>query len=261
MTRRFRIGILIVLAVFLSYLAYLVLVPFFIPITWAAVVAIVFYPAYLAILRRLKRPSLAALSSVALVLIIILGPLSYLSYFLVGELQDLSNAGLTMEGMRLVYRNSFVNSVVERMLPAFHLNEQQAMAYVANGLSNLSRELLHWIPAGLGSVANGLVHFLIMAFILFFLFKDGSVYASKILEYLPFSERDKERLSGQVRAEDQYHVPVFEDLVRMAPTANCCLIAYLPRSIKRMKKLRPRTAPSQRRPNFTRSQVYCQIPR
>ena len=199
MTRRFRIGILIVLVVFLSYLAYLVLVPFFAPLTWAAVFAIVFYPVHLVILRYLKRPSLAALSSVALVLIIILGPLSYLSYFLVGELQDLSNAGLTMEGMRSVYRDSFVNSVVERVLPFFHLDEQQAMAYVANGVSNLSRQLLHWVPAGLGSVASGFVHFLIMAFILFFLFKDGSVYVTKILEYLPFSERNKERLSGQVR--------------------------------------------------------------
>ena len=199
MTRRFRIGILIVLVVFLSYLAYLVLVPFFAPLTWAAVFAIVFYPVHLFILRYLKRPSLAALSSVALVLIIILGPLSYLSYFLVGELQDLSNAGLTMEGMRSVYRDSFVNSLMERVLPVFHLEERQAMAYVANGVSNLSRQLLHWIPSGLGSVASGLANFLIMAFILFFLFKDGSVYVTKILEYLPFSERNKKHLSGQVR--------------------------------------------------------------
>ena len=199
MTRRFRVGILIVLVVFLSYLAYLVLVPFFAPLTWAAVFAIVFYPVHLFILRYLKRPSLAALSSVALVLIIILGPLSYLSYFLVGELQDLSNAGLTMEGMRSVYRDSFVNGLMERVLPVFHLEERQAMAYVANGVSNLSRQLLHWVPSGLGSVASGLANFLIMAFILFFLFKDGSVYVTKILEYLPFSERNKEHLSGQVR--------------------------------------------------------------
>ena len=86
-----------------------------------------------------------------------------------------------------------------RLLPIFHLDEQQAMAYLANGLSNLSRQVLHRVPAGLGSVASGFANFLIMAFILFFLFKDGSVYVSKILEYLPFSERHKEHLSGQVR--------------------------------------------------------------
>lgn len=73
-----------------------------------------------------------------------------------------------------VYRDSFVNSVMERVLPIFHLNEQQAMVYVANGVSNLSRQLLHWVPAGLGSVASGFANFLIMAFILFFLFKNGS---------------------------------------------------------------------------------------
>jgi predicted PurR-regulated permease PerM len=199
MTRRFRIGILIVLVVFLSYLAYLVLVPFFSPLTWAAVFAIVFYPVYTVILRYARRPIPAALTSVALVLVIILGPLSYLSYLLVGELQDLSNAGITMEGMRSTYRNSFINDVVKRVLPIFRLDEQQAMTYLANWLSNLSKQLLRWAPAGLGNVVSGFVNFFIMAFILFFFFKDGSTYVSKILEYLPFSERNKERLSGQVR--------------------------------------------------------------
>ena len=46
MTRRFRIGILVVIVIFLSYLAYLIMAPFFAPLIWAAVFAIVFYPVY-----------------------------------------------------------------------------------------------------------------------------------------------------------------------------------------------------------------------
>ena len=38
-----------------------------------------------------------------------------------------------------------------------------------------------------------------MAFVLFFLFKDGSAYVVKLLEYLPFSERHKEQLSKQTK--------------------------------------------------------------
>ena len=38
-----------------------------------------------------------------------------------------------------------------------------------------------------------------MAFVLFFLFKDGSSYVVKLLEYLPFSERHKELLSKQAK--------------------------------------------------------------
>jgi len=38
-----------------------------------------------------------------------------------------------------------------------------------------------------------------MTFIIFFLFKDGSTYVSKILEYLPFSQPNKERLAKQTK--------------------------------------------------------------
>ena len=127
MTRRFSIGILIVLVAFLSYLAYLILAPFFIPLTWAAVFAIVFYPVYSFILRYIRRPALASLATVTVVLIVILGPLSYLSYLLVGELQELANTGLTVEGMRSAYQDSFIHDLANRVLPVFHLNEQQAI--------------------------------------------------------------------------------------------------------------------------------------
>ena len=199
MTRRFRIGLLIVLVILLSYLAYLVLVPFFSPLTWAAVLSIVFYPVYGFVLRYLRRPSLAALATVIVVLIVILGPLSYLSFLLVGELQDLATSGLTVEGIGSLYRHSVIQDVVNRVLPILHLDEKQALAHLINGLSNLSRELLHRIPTGLGNVMATFVNFLIMAFVLFFFFKDGSIYASTVLEYLPFSEKNKKRLSSQTK--------------------------------------------------------------
>lgn len=199
MTRRFRIGTLIVLVAFLAYLAYLILRPFFMPLAWAAVFAIVFYPVYTFILRFLRRPPLASLATVALVLAVILGPLSYLSYLLVGELTNLAGSGVTVEGMRAAYQNSAIHDLANRILPVFHLDEHQAITYAVNGLSNLSKQLLRYAPAGIGSVVGALVTFGIMAFVLFFLFKDASVYADAILDLLPFSERHKKRLSNQTK--------------------------------------------------------------
>ncbi len=190
---------LIVLVAFLSYLAYLVIAPFFLPLTWAAVFAIVFYPVYGFILRHIRRQALASMTTVAVVLIVILGPLSYLSYLLVGELQDLATAGLTVKGVRSAYENSFIHGLANRVLPVFRLNEQQALAYVAGALSNLSKEVLRRVPAGLGSVAHAFATFVIMALILFFFFKDGRTYVATILDYLPFSKRNKEHLSQQAK--------------------------------------------------------------
>ena len=79
-----------------------------------------------------------------------------------------------MEGIRSAYQNSPIHGLANRVLPVFHLDEKQALAYVAGALSNLSkRSLLRRVPRGLGSVAHALATFFIMAFILFFLFKDG----------------------------------------------------------------------------------------
>ena len=106
---------------------------------------------------------------------------------------------MTMEGIRSAYQNSPIHGLANRVLPVFHLDEQQALAYVAGALSNLSKELLRRVPRGLGSVAHALATFFIMAFILFFLFKDGRTYVATILDYLPFSKRNKERLSQQAK--------------------------------------------------------------
>ncbi|MEN6615566.1 MAG: AI-2E family transporter, partial [Syntrophorhabdus sp.] len=199
MTRRFRVGILIVIVALATYLAYLIMAPFFAPLMWATVFAIVFYPVYRFILRYVRRPALASLVTLVIVLIILLGPLSYLSYLLVGELQGLATATLTVESLRSTYQHSIIHDLAKRVLPIFHLNEDQVITYVANGLSALSKHLLRLAPGSLGTVANVLMTFIIMTFVLFFFFKDGSNYVAKILELLPFSEVHKKQLSNQAK--------------------------------------------------------------
>jgi predicted PurR-regulated permease PerM len=199
MTRRFSVGILLVLVAFLSYLAYLIFRPFFLSLAWAAVFAVVFYPVYAFILRRLRRPALASLATVVVVLAVITGPLLYLSYLLVGELTDLAGSGLTVEGMKAAYQSSFIHELANKVLPTFHLDEHQAIAYVVDTLSNLSKQILHYAPVGIGNLVGAVVTFGIMAFVLFFLLKDGGTYVEAILDLLPFSERHKERLSGQTK--------------------------------------------------------------
>ncbi len=199
MTGRFRIALLIVIVAVLSYLAYLIMAPFFVPLAWAAIFAIVFYPVYQFTLRYIRSPALASLVSVLVVLIVILGPLSYLSYLLVGELRVLADTDISLDEVQSAYQNSAVHDFANRVLPYFHVDEQQAVAYIGSSLTALAKQLLHRLPQGLGSVAGAFVTFFIMAFTLFFLFKDGSRYVVTMLEYLPFSERHKEHLSKQAK--------------------------------------------------------------
>lgn len=199
MSGRFRIGILIVLVALISYLTYEILVPFFSPLVWAAVFAIVCYPIHKFFLRSVRYPSLAALVTVVVVLIIIVGPLSYISYLLTGELQNVAANPPSTEAIVEIYHHSFIESIVNRLLEFFNLTQQQAMDYLTSGFRNFAQTALKKIPMGLGNLVDAVTNFLVMVFVLFFFFRDGRRYVATLLNYLPFSLQNKEKLSGQVQ--------------------------------------------------------------
>ncbi len=198
MSSRFHTAVFVVLIAFLAYLAYLVLRPFFSPLAWAAVFAIVFYPIYAFILHKVKVPSLAALLAVALVLLIIVGPLSYMLYLLTGELQKISFEQFTPEHVGEAYRGSALQSLLNRILSLVNMDEQQAFTYIMNGVRSISKQLVQHVSAELANVAQAVANFFIMAFLLFFFFKDGRAYVAKLIEFLPFSPRTTQHLSKQV---------------------------------------------------------------
>ena len=74
----------LIVAVFF-YMFYQLMIPFFTPIAWAAILVIVFYPVYGWLSIRIKSPWLASLVACILLFIIIIGPAIYLLASLVGE--------------------------------------------------------------------------------------------------------------------------------------------------------------------------------
>ncbi len=199
MASRFHTGVLVVLIAFLAYLAYLVLRPFFSPLAWAAVFAIVFFPIYDFVRRKIRLAWLAALLSVALVLLAIVGPLSYMLYLLVGELQKISFEQLSPAHVSEAYRGSTLQSLLTGALSLVGMDEQQAFAYIMNAVRSVSRQAAQHVSAELANIAGAIVNFFIMAFLLFFFFKDGRAYLAEFVGFLPFSQRTTDELSKQVK--------------------------------------------------------------
>jgi predicted PurR-regulated permease PerM len=199
MTSRFRVGVLIVLVALITYLAYRIIAPFFSPLAWASVLAIVGYPIYGFFLRHLKFPMLAALSAVVVVLFIIVGPLSYVFYLLTGELQNLAGSAPSTERIVESYRQSALRPIADRILLSFNMSEKQAIAHLTTGLTNFAKEALTRIPVGLGNLAEAVANFFVMVFVLFFFFRDGHRLVAALVDYLPFSEPGKQRVSVQVK--------------------------------------------------------------
>ncbi len=195
---RFQLLALSALVLLLGYVTYLIFKPFFVPIGWAIVFAIVLYPVHNFFLRYLKAGSLSAIVILVLILIITLGPLSYVSYQLAVELQDLSLEHATEEVVGLI-NHPWIQPLVERILSLFSITETEFKASVTANLARLGKDLLGLAGGRIGDIVTGAFDFVLMAFTLFFLLKDGPNFIEKIRNYMPFPENEKRQLTKQVK--------------------------------------------------------------
>jgi len=93
---RFYLMALIGIVFILGYLNYRILEPFLIPIAWAMVLSVLFYPVYAFVLKYVRSRSVASFLTLSVILLVIIGPFSYLSFLLMKELGAL----LDSEGVK-----------------------------------------------------------------------------------------------------------------------------------------------------------------
>ncbi|MEW5995772.1 MAG: hypothetical protein AB1744_15450, partial [Candidatus Zixiibacteriota bacterium] len=74
----------LIIAIFF-YLFYRIIIPFFVPITWAAVFTILLYPIYQWLCRKVRSRGLASFLMCIIIIILIIGPVTYLFAALVNE--------------------------------------------------------------------------------------------------------------------------------------------------------------------------------
>lgn len=189
---------LIALVILLGYFTFQIFRPFLAPIGWAIVFAIVLYPVHALILRRVRSGSLSAIVMLILILAATLGPLSYISYQLAQEVGTIS-FDHTAEEIARVTNHPYVRPLVDWILSAFKITEEQLHASVVENLTRLGKNLVSHAGGGVGDIVNGAFNFLLMAFTLFFLLKDGPEFLVKMRDYLPFPESERRKLAKQVK--------------------------------------------------------------
>ena len=195
---KFQLVTLSALVLLLGYVTYLIFRPFFVPIGWAIVFAIVLYPIHNFFLRYLKVGSLSAVLILLLILIITLGPLSYVSYQLAMELQNVPLEHATEEIVGLS-KHPMIQPLLEGILSGFGITEAEFRVSVASNLTKLGKDLLGLAGGRIGDVITGAFDFVLMAFTLFFLLKDGPKFIEKIRDYMPFPEHEKKQLTKQMQ--------------------------------------------------------------
>ncbi len=198
---RFSAATSIFLTILLGYLTYQIFQPFLRAIAWALVFSIVFYPVYIFLLRYLRLRSLASAVTLLILIVIILGPVTYLSFILVDEIGNFVD-GLNKDTLQSI-RDFFVNSrpagLIQKIQSHFGMEGIGGSATIAENIKSLGKSVTSSLTAGITNVAAVLVDFILMLFAVFFFLKDGAGFLSRIREYLPFSEEDKNRLFSRVK--------------------------------------------------------------
>jgi len=193
---------LLVILALLGYLSYQIISPFLVPIAWAVVFSIVFYPVYAFISRHIKVKSIASSITVFLVVVVIIGPIIYTSFVLVAELRKIGEYTSAAEGSEFV-RNLFwkitsspqyasISSLVgEHNMPTADM--------IMDNMKKIGKILVENLSIRITNIISAAINFLLMIFTLFFLFRDGPGFLNKVRDFMPFSEEQKSRLTKQVK--------------------------------------------------------------
>ena len=198
---RFHYFTLIILAILLGYLNYQVWKPFLTPIAWAIVLSILFYPVYAFAGRLIRQKTIASIVVIGLILILILGPFSYLGFLLIKEMTTLLDyiAGGKIETIMGLLRHPALVKTTEKAVALLNMSVADLDQAIKSQLAQLGKELIGELTRGVGELITMAFNFVIMILSIFFFLRDGPALFEKIREFLPFAERQKERLEKRVR--------------------------------------------------------------
>lgn len=194
----------LVLSVIIGYLMYLVMVPFLIPIFWATIFVILFYPYYKWLTRRLGgRKSLASVTACTSIALFLIVPMTLLGSALAAELLNLySWAENYIRGLSTrADTPGFLFSLADRYLGGYIDIRSMDIRGMA---ATVIREAAGFAGQGISGFFKGFASLLINLFLAFFsmyfLFKDGDRLFKVVKDLVPVSPEHKEEIIRKNRA-------------------------------------------------------------
>ncbi len=198
------IALFMVIAAVFVYLFYQIMVPFFVPIIWAAVLAILFYPPYSWLLEKVKRKGIAAAIMCSLIVIVIIGPATYLFVALVNE------AGDAVREVNIMYRSGELDNILSFEVPGIETIRNRLSQYydmssfkledlIRDAIDKVSSVILNQTSWLIANGTKAVFYFILMIFTLYFFFKDGAAIIRKIKRLMPLTINQTNVTFGQLR--------------------------------------------------------------
>ena len=168
---------------------------FLVPLFWAVVFAMIFYPLYLYFNKKFKgRENLASLSTIVSIILIVLIPLVVIGkavaeesidfYKYVSESKDLGNNFGIFD---------WINTVIARF-EFLGFSEESISSNIYSGISNVSQYFYSFFISFGQSIFSFFIYLMIMLYLMFFLLRDGLAVRDKLKKYLPLNKGGEEKI-------------------------------------------------------------------
>lgn len=186
-----------------AYLFFIIWKPFFNPIAWAAVFAIVFNPAHERLTDALPSRTLSASLMTVLVIIIIIVPTVLLGIVLVAEVvqtyelvQRWFSQGRLDALLQWFQQPSFLN-LRDKIDEVINLQSLDIYSTVNSLMQRLSSFAVNQVTGMVQNFSKTLFSFILMVFTLFFFFRDGKQFTNFIKHLIPLPESSQNDIVRQ----------------------------------------------------------------
>jgi predicted PurR-regulated permease PerM len=195
-TERQRIADLLFYAavLLLAYLAYRLVEPFLVPLCWAAVFTVCFYPMHVRFEERWGPTKAAAVSTAIVTLVLIVPALLIATAFFqeaATAVTDLVDAMESGRFSRLERAGRWIETNILGRPPT------DLSTYLREIATRISGTIAERATAVVKNLALFLVSFITMLFAVFFFFRDARAIVATIRRVLPFEEERREQILGQ----------------------------------------------------------------
>lgn len=180
----------------LAYLVYLVFEPFLIPLAWAAVIVVVFYPWHLRLEHRWGRVRAAATSTAGVTLILIVPTLLVMSAFVRQGVEAARLSEQAFTNGHLAWANDTWEWI------AHHIpgeTPENLAALARQGAENLGKLLASELGAVLRNLFRFFFDLFVMILAMFYFFRDADSIMAAFRHSLPFEEVHREKMIAEAR--------------------------------------------------------------
>jgi predicted PurR-regulated permease PerM len=186
------------------YLFYQIMVPFFVPIAWAAVFVSLFYPLYEKLLKRTHKKGFSSFVMCFLIIIIIIGPVTYLSIALVDEasnavtkVNEMYKAGELNE--MFSFDLPWLKSAKEKLSPYYDLSKINFDQIVKDAIDSVGSVVVSQTKNIITNGTKVIFFFALMIFTTYYFFRDGDKIIDRVRRLLPLTPEQIDHTMRQLR--------------------------------------------------------------